>query len=346
MPPFCIHVFNVDHGDSIILELPDNNWAVVDCYKTGAQIESPALTFLKEKKVERLKFVCLTHPHFDHFHGMLEIFKYFSSDERGIEYFWGFGIGKKELKYFKNQFGTKQEYRELRDLYDFIIKKAKDKRIKYRILGEGTDCLNIESLKIKSYAPISRDVLEYFEKWGGDRTRTKDENLLSVVLIITYGDTNVVLGADTISWKEILKAWSEDCEREIRKLRFHFVKVSHHGSKDGNHEELWNSFTEGEKSVAVISTGFKYGLPHKDTIASIVSAKVKLYSTNFRDFSKSVSGGDIDKYVQKRLTREALEASTLPVEEIIPPYHGNCSIIVKDNGECLISPQFDRPPIS
>lgn len=351
MPSFCIHVLNVSHGDSIILELPDNNWGVVDCFKTSDEVEPPALSFLKARNVTKLKFVCLTHPHYDHFHGMLDILKYYSSAERGIEYFWDFGIDTKKLRYFKTRFGSEQEYRELLTLYAFILKKVtEDKRIEYRILGEKTDCLDIGSLKIKSYAPISNDILIYFEKWGKDKRI--DENLLSIVLVITYGDTSAVLGADTKSWEEILKVWSGDCRDTKRKLKFHFVKVSHHGSKYGNHEGLWKSFTERGKSAAVISTGCKYGSPHKETITSIISSKVRLYSTNFRDFSKPVPYDSLEEYQEKGFISdsllEALDTSTLPVEdfEIIAPYHGNCSIAVEDNGECKVLPEIDRPPIT
>ena len=351
MPSFSIHVLNVGHGDSIILELPDNNWGVVDCFKTSAEIEPPALNFLKARNVTKLKFVCLTHPHYDHYHGMLDILEYFSSGEREIEYFWDFGIDKKKLKYFKNRFGSEKEYREFLSLYKFILKKVtEDKRIRYRILGLKTDCLDVGSLKLKSYAPISSDVLRYFEKWGKDKTI--DENLLSIVLVITYGDTNIVLGADTKSWQEILKNWREDCRQAKRKYKFDFVKVSHHGSREGNDDGLWKSFAVRGKSVAVISTGCKYGSPHKETITSIISSKVKLYSTNFRDFSKPVPRDSLEEYQEKGYVSqsllEALAASTLPVEdfEIIAPYHGNCSTTVKDNCECLVSPQFDIPPIS
>lgn len=348
MSSFCIHVLNVGHGDSIILELPDNNWGLVDCFKPTAEIEPPALTFLKARNVERLKFVCLTHPHYDHYYGMLDILEYFNSGERGIEYFWDFGIDTKKLKYFKSRFGSEQEYTELLNLYDFILENVK--RIKYRILVEETDCLDMGLVKIKAYAPISIDILKYFEKWGKDKAI--DENLLSIVLVITYGDTNIVLGADTKSWEEILKAWDKDCKEAKRKAKFHFVKVSHHGSKYGNHKRLWKSFIERRKSVAVISTGCKYGSPHKETISSIVSSKAKLYSTNFRDFSKLVPRDSLEEYQVKgffsQSLLEALEVSTLPVEdfEIIAPYHGNCSTTVEDNCACSVSPQFDRPSIS
>lgn len=351
MSSFHVHVLDVGHGDSIILELPQNNWGIVDCFKSIGDQEPPALTFLKDKNVNTLKFICLTHPHQDHFHGMLDILEYFSSGKRSIEAFWDFGIDKNKLTHFKNRTGNEQAFRELLRLYEFILQKVtKDRKIQYRILGEKTDCLSLGQLKIRSYAPIAHEVLDYFEKWGRDKRI--DENILSVVLAITWGDTNVVLGADTKSWEKILRYWMEDCNAVQRNSRFHLVKVSHHGSKYSNHEGLWKSFTKKGKSVAVISTGCKNGSPHKETITSLISSKVKLYSTNFWDFSKPVSENYMEEYEQKGFISqsllEALDALTLPVEafEIIAPYHGNCSVTVKDNCECLVFPEYNRPPIS
>lgn len=350
MSSFCIHVLNVGHGDSIILELPDNNWGVVDCFKTNTHTESPALSFLKDRNPKNLKFVCLTHPHYDHYCGMLEMLEYFSSGGRGIEYFLDSGINAKRLQYYKQRFGAK-ENKELLLLYNFIQEKVnKDRTIKYLIAGEKTLCLDLGLIKINSYAPISSDILKYFEKWGKDKTI--DENLLSVVLVITFRDTNIVLGADTKSWEEILKAWKQDCKSTNRKPKFHFVKVSHHGSKYGNHVGLWKSFTKRGKSVAVISTGSKYNFPHKETITSIISSKVKLYSTNFRDFSKLGPRDSLEEYQEKGYVSqsllEALVASTLPVEdfEVIAPYHGDCSITIEDNCKCSVLPEINRPPIS
>lgn len=345
MPSFFIHVLNVGHGDSIILELPDGNWGIVDCFKTKEDKEPPALTFLIKRKVKKLKFVCLTHPHYDHYHGMLELLKYFSSGGRKIECFWDFGIDKAKLEHFKEKLGH-EEYTELRSLHKKVIE---DKRIEYQDLGLRTDCLKIDSLEIKSYAPIPRDTLRYFQKWG--KNKKVDENLLSVVLVIKYGTTNVVLGADTSSWEKILEAWKKDCRQAKRRRRhkFDFIKVSHHGLSEGNYDKLWKSFTVRGKSIAVISTGCKYASPSDETVRSIVSRKVKLYSTNYRVFLEPVP---LEEYEKKGFIShsqlEALEASTLPVEDfrIRVPYHGNCSITVKDNGECSVLPEIPRLPIS
>jgi hypothetical protein len=192
--------------------------------------------------------------------------------------------------------------------------------------------------------------MRYIRSWARD-TRI-DENLLSVVLVITCGETNIVLGSDTKSWQEILKNWGQDCREAKRKHKFDFVKVSHHGSREGNDDGLWKSFTKSGKSVAVISTGSKYNFPHKETITSIISSKVKLYSTNFRDFSKPGPRDSLEEYQEKGYVSqsllEALVASTLPVEdfEVIAPYHGDCSVTIEDNCKCSVFPEIDRPPIS
>lgn len=350
MSSFCIHVLNVGHGDSIILELPDSNWGLVDCFKTSTEIEPPALTFLKARNVKKLKFACLTHPHRDHFHGMLEILKHFTSDGRQIEEFWDFGPTKDLIRVFRDRCGSEKEFSELQDLYEFITQRVLTKKIEWVEAKARVKCLELSDIKISSLAPLGRDTMRYIRSWARD-TRI-DENLLSMVLVITCGETNIVLGSDTKSWQEILKNWRQDCREAKRKHKFDFAKVSHHGSREGNDDGLWKSFAVRGKSVAVISTGCKYHSPHKETITSIVSSKVRLYSTNFRDFSKLVSRDSLVEYQEKRFISqsllEALESSTLPVEdfEIIAPYHGNCSITVEDNGECLVLPEIDRPPIS
>lgn len=350
MYSFCIHVLNVGHGDSIILELPNNNWGVVDCFKTSAEVQPPALTFLKGRNVTKLKFVCLTHPHKDHFHGMLEILKHFTSDGRQIDEFWDFGPTKDLIRVFLDRCGSEKEFSELQDLYEFITQRVLSKKIEWVEAKARVKCIEVSDIKISSLAPLGRDTMQYIRSWARD-TRI-DENLLSVVLVITYGETNIVLGSDTKSWQEILKNWGQDCREAKRKHKFDFVKVSHHGSREGNDDGLWKSFAVRGKSVAVISTGCKYGSPHRETVTSIISSKVKLYSTNFRDFSKPGPRDSLEEYQEKGYVSqsllEALVASTLPVEdfEVIAPYHGDCSITIEDNCKCSVLPEINRPPIS
>jgi len=351
MSSFLIDVLNVGHGDSIVLELPNNTWGVVDCSKTEGQTEPPALTFLRSKNVQKLKFICLTHPHRDHFHGMLDIIRHYTSDGRNVEQFWDFGVDKDKFTVLKQSFGSEREFTELQRLYDFVLGGVEKKTIQYLEAKQNTMCLRLSGLEIFSLAPLGRDTLRYVRSWGRDKAI--DENLLSVVLVIVHGEARAVLGGDTKSWEDILKLWRKDCGSARRKKRaFDFLKVSHHGSRYGNHAGLWNSFTVKGQSVAVISAGCQYECPHPETVKSIVSNGVRLYSTNFWDFTKPTPK---DSRVKDRLEPpvsdsivEALDALTVPVAPFdrFAPYHGDCTTTIAEDGGCIVVPQCNRPPIS
>ena len=67
-----IHVFGAAKGESIVLRLPSGQWGVVDCYSGSLKDSSknPVLKFLTDRGVDHLAFLCMTHPHDDHYRGM------------------------------------------------------------------------------------------------------------------------------------------------------------------------------------------------------------------------------------------------------------------------------------
>ena len=67
-----LHFFGVGDGDCIVVELPNGQVGLIDSnYRPHSQ-SSPALEMLKGRS---LAFCCLTHPHADHYSGMLEVLK-------------------------------------------------------------------------------------------------------------------------------------------------------------------------------------------------------------------------------------------------------------------------------
>ena len=69
-----VHVFGADQGESILIKFPNDKWGVVDCYAPSKDVSSnQALSYLLDKKVTQLHFVCLTHPHHDHYSGLAQI---------------------------------------------------------------------------------------------------------------------------------------------------------------------------------------------------------------------------------------------------------------------------------
>ena len=95
-----VHVLNVGHGDSIILEYKRNDervYGLIDS-NSNAPTEPPALTRLKELGATGLSFVCLTHPHRDHYCGMYQILREYKGR---INEFYTFPLARLSEKYVK-----------------------------------------------------------------------------------------------------------------------------------------------------------------------------------------------------------------------------------------------------
>ena len=94
-----IHFVNVGHGDAIILEFPDfpgiqnqeedhAHFAVVDTGGTGEFKSRLAgylrgLTSVRNKKYH-LDFVCITHPHEDHYGGLKQLLLEFEGRDPAV----------------------------------------------------------------------------------------------------------------------------------------------------------------------------------------------------------------------------------------------------------------------
>ena len=102
--PLLIHVLDVGHGDSIIVEFPGGDrFGIVDCHahagtNRGFEHARPidqrvpkALTFFRDRQSGGIRcvveFACLTHPHADHYRGF----------RRPLEGFDGLGINVSRL---------------------------------------------------------------------------------------------------------------------------------------------------------------------------------------------------------------------------------------------------------
>ena len=88
--PLKIALLNAGWGDSLVLELPNGDWGVIDCNcRSGNHDHNPTVCYLRQRNVHRLAFVCLTHPHSDHFSGLSHLF-----DEFEVREFWYFHLGR------------------------------------------------------------------------------------------------------------------------------------------------------------------------------------------------------------------------------------------------------------
>lgn len=92
-----VWILNAGQGDSIVIRFPDNSWGVVDSNLALNSQVPPALSFLQERGVQKLAFVCLTHPHSDHFSGLGKVLESYKDH---IDEFWIFNVDSAHLRKF------------------------------------------------------------------------------------------------------------------------------------------------------------------------------------------------------------------------------------------------------
>lgn len=288
-PHVTIHIFGAAKGESIVLELPGGGWGVVDCYARSLNdpATNPTIVFLRERGVRELEFLCLTHPHDDHFRGMSQILEEFP-----VDYFWHFGAQsaahfKQLVDYirFEGESEGTEDARERGPEFQRIWSLVEQQR------SAGTTRLKASSpmsllypvpgdleapFRIFGLAPSGNQASRYmrvystcFDESGRFKPKIAqvDHNVISVALLLVYGTTRIILGGDV---KE--EGWLDALE-EVggRELAAHLVKVSHHGSTNGYCDGLWQHFasTGSVGPHAIVTSYLAQGLPRRKALDQI-----------------------------------------------------------------------------
>jgi hypothetical protein len=287
-----VHVLGGRIGESIVVRLPGGLWGVVDNYtpRLGDPRSNPTLRLLESRGVRRLHFLCLTHPHHDHYRGMSHLLERFDPDR-----VWVFGAMTHRDLFakvaavvrLKAESSNHADYDvenadELVRILDCIRKKCKDDNRtphlevrRLQLLQPLMELPTTPSVKITSIGASGGAAMEYeatlascFEHHGflADRVPNVNHNLISGGLLIEYGDARIVLGGDieNEAWQETMRALAP-----AQRLRSQLVKVSHHGSSTGYCDGLWMQFSPAKTSIAVITPYTARGLPSAEGLAHI-----------------------------------------------------------------------------
>ena len=229
-----IHIINVDHGDAIVLEFPDYNgmahFAVVDTGRPEI-VYRDRLTGYLETLVDirdmpyRIEFVCISHPHEDHYVGLGQLLDRFAPPpphSSNILQFWDCGFRTTAKTYNK-----------------FLERIAADDRIVFVRQSAGAE-YEFGNTRITILAP-SLDLRNRFDTFGVDR------NNASIVLKLVYKRSIAILGADAHfdSWGKVSEEFPRTTKISFFKdalversegpnqLNCQLLKVAHHGSKHG-----------------------------------------------------------------------------------------------------------------
>lgn len=152
-----VHYLDVGQGDSIFIELPNNETMLIDAAESY-QSEN-IINYLKNLNYQKIDYVIGTHPHTDHIGGLKNIINTFE-------------IGK---IYMPKVVSTTKTYESL-------LMAIKDKNLKINTAKAGTSIIDTDTLKINILAPNNSTYTEL--------------NNYSAVTKITYGTTKFLFMGD------------------------------------------------------------------------------------------------------------------------------------------------------
>jgi beta-lactamase superfamily II metal-dependent hydrolase len=284
----ALFVLNVGDGDSLVLRFPDDgggvSFAVVDCFDADK-----TLALLSALGATSLRFVCATHPHFDHIKGLRAVLQAFRGQ---VGEFWDSGFRFTSKTYHK------------------LIREVEDQRIRFIRPTSGFE-VRIGAARVTVLSP-SIYLRNRYDTYG------VDVNNASVVLRVSYPERPpstdypstatttggnaagrddattraMILGGDaqTDAWGRVLDEFPHfhlddaNWARQIRArsgrqpLYCDLLKVSHHGSKRGINLELVERLgdstgsgpSNGPRALVISSDtgeGSTHGFPHAVTQA-------------------------------------------------------------------------------
>lgn len=249
-----IYVLNVGDGDAIVLEFPQDAagtrvHAVIDAY-TGSKVRD---FLLNELGATRLRFVCATHPHWDHIRGLPEVLTAFAGN---IDAFWDSGFryastsyrtiieevgrqaGNRQLSFIRPTSGFEIEVSGVR-----VTVLSPSIALRNRYDTYGVD-VNNASVIVRLEYPIIPTRLEY--------PNTDDKQKPIPEPIPATRTRSVILGGDaqTDAWSRVVEEFphlvadQQNWARQIgsrtgrQPLACDVFKVSHHCSKNGVNLEL------------------------------------------------------------------------------------------------------------
>lgn len=275
-----IHVLGPGYGESIVLELPDGQIGVIDCYRNS--LGRAVLTeFIRQHfGTTSLLFLAVSHPHADHCAGIEELLEHFS-----IQELWVFdSLQMDELRdYFRiltllgmhdpveadlqAKGGT--VFRSLLALRKAIVeRRRRDPRGKVRLLhAKESFTLCGETIRIRCLTPGSGSTVDYRERVAtalrSAGTRRSDEpagpepalnqNLASAALLLEFGKTRVLLLAD--AERPLWQDWLVECADtpELRPQPVQLTKAAHHGSLNGYCQELYTTACADGASIVLLT---------------------------------------------------------------------------------------------
>lgn len=233
-----IHFIDVGQGDAVLLTTKDKNLLIDSGPK---EARKDLISYLKDRNINTLDYIILTHPHEDHMGGMAKVISTFN-------------IGKiyspKITSNSKN--------------YEDFINAIKEKNLKINVIKSGESSINLkDNISITFFSPIE----------NYDNTPLDNINNYSPIIKIAYLNNSIILTGD--AEKEI----EQKAIEENFPLKADILKVGHHGSSTSTTEDFLSKVNP-KIAVISVGKYNKYGHPNKETLDKLKKKDALIYRTD------------------------------------------------------------------
>jgi beta-lactamase superfamily II metal-dependent hydrolase len=280
------------YGESCVIHLGDDEWIVVDsCINPESKTSLP-LNYLRELGVnteKNVKLIVCTHWHDDHILGLSELLnectnaKFCMSNVKDLKKFLQFvTLDYKKVKDNTSNSSTREFGRcidIIRDRKSDLLLAVKDRCIYnngksqlYSLSPSDFAILNFDfeiSALISEYGPPNKKVI------------SQSPNDKSVVLYIKIGAHRVLLGADLEVSSNEKTGWLDICSTTtVVDQKSSLYKISHHGSKNGFHQNIWAKLVEKNTISALTPWNKNNKLPQIDMLKIYCQLSGSVYMTS------------------------------------------------------------------
>jgi beta-lactamase superfamily II metal-dependent hydrolase len=292
------HVLNVGHGSSVVIEFDGPKgkaFGVVDSNLRPSDAEPRALWKLKQLGAKRLSFVCLTHPHKDHFKGLFSIIQAFSG---AIDYFYTSPLGDlfrnkerlkklaEKLQKIKNMSDgePRKDALEFLQIIRWATTACEKKDLDWReCAGENyqlapTAFTGVEIATILPPTRAKGQYIQQIERQDGSIIGTFQENEISLALEFTFGGVKTVLGGDgTIAnWRD-RRRWEANKGAPIGAA---LVNLPHHGSHQDCDDSVLSQLFDAQDRRAGLTSANGQTHPSIEVIKWMERNGIQPYCTN------------------------------------------------------------------
>lgn len=363
-----ITTLNVGKGESIVLKREVNGnryFGIIDSNTTSASSQGVLRDYLASEGAGELSFAALTHPHADHYTGLLEVLGKYPTDE-----FYSFNI----IEDFSNPDRVKKlamAYDEARKRSDsdefkrhteeFVRLLAfawqeygKTKRwfqpngLMNQVFPRGFADQNCSIHMILPPPRVKGGFYTALDTNGSQVVERSKENELSLAFLIKYGSSRVVLGGDAThdNWalhRVKTNPGHQDTRFGAANLGAIAAKLPHHGSSIDCSEEvidyIYMPRPAGERRrIAVISADGK-SHPSPLTLNWLDHRDIGPYCTNLAvQCGGTVHNLKMTPGLDPALSR-FIATNSEPTRNAMTPCQGHVHLHFDDNGQASVTTQ-------